>query len=163
VLGDIPLSLFKYNLINSTPLLTLEAIFEKVCHRSFMDDIPMVEAALIEHPEMLLGLTDEYMGAMLGKLSETKSNIMVICGYGQTRSIPHYLYYSQEANSAHPISQTASYKPIYETIMRKDTAEISLDKLVILDLMLSYNASGSLPTQQIEHSSLRLINTKIAK
>ena len=35
ILGDIPISLFKYNLINSYPLLELEKLLEQVTYRSF--------------------------------------------------------------------------------------------------------------------------------
>jgi hypothetical protein len=64
------LALFKYNLINSYPLGELEKLFEKVAFRSFSDDITMSEAALIECPDILLTLSDEYMAAMVNKLSQ---------------------------------------------------------------------------------------------
>ena len=69
----------------------------------------------------MLGLSDEYMAAMINKLSETHRNILVICGYGQTRSIPHYLYFSQKANSEG--LSIARHKKLYETIVRKDNPE----------------------------------------
>lgn len=82
MLGDIPLSVFKYNLINSVPLLDLERAFEKVHYRTFADDCSPYEAALKEVPELVLGLSDEYLAAMIYKASETYKNIMVVCGYG---------------------------------------------------------------------------------
>ncbi len=42
----------------------------------------------------MLGLSDEYLASLIYKASEQYKNIVVICGYGQTRSIPHYLYYN---------------------------------------------------------------------
>jgi pheromone shutdown protein TraB len=122
----------------------------------------MMEAALIECPDLILGLSDEYMAGLINKMSESHRNIMVITGYGQTRSIPHYLYFSQLANSSDCIRSVASHKAIYENIVRKDNAEMSLDKLLIVDLILHCNASGTLPTS-ISQSSIHLINTKIAK
>lgn len=42
----------------------------------------MYEAALIECPDIMLSLSDEYMATLINKLSEKYKNIMVICGYG---------------------------------------------------------------------------------
>jgi len=42
----------------------------------------MYEAAMIEVPDIILGLSDEYLAAMINKASEKYRNIMVICGYG---------------------------------------------------------------------------------
>ena len=88
------MSLLKYNLINSFTLIEFERIYEKVVYRAYANDISMIEAALIECPDILLSLSDEYMAGMINRLSESYRNILIICGYGQTRSIPHYLYYS---------------------------------------------------------------------
>lgn len=98
MLADIPLSLFKYNTINSYPLMELESMLEKSFYRASLDGISLSQAALLECPDVMLGLSDEYMAALINKLSETHRNILVICGYGQTRSIPHYLYFSHKAN-----------------------------------------------------------------
>lgn len=113
VLGDIPLHLFKYNLINTVPLGELEAVFEKVAYRSFLDDIGMMEAALIECPDIMLGLSDEYMAALLNRLGETHSNIVTVCGYGQTRTIPHYLQFSKQANSSNSVQEVARHRDVY--------------------------------------------------
>ena len=121
MLADIPLSLFKYNTMNSYPLIELERILEKSLYRASLEGISVSQAALLECPDVMLGLSDEYMAAMINKLSETHRNILVICGYGQTRSIPHYLYFSQKANSEG--LSTARHKKVYETIVRKDNPE----------------------------------------
>jgi hypothetical protein len=74
--------------------MDFEKAFE-LCHsHAFSNDCSLYEAALLACPELLLGLSDEYMAAMINKASEKYRNIMVICGYGQTRSIPYYLYFS---------------------------------------------------------------------
>lgn len=78
--------------------MELESMLEKCFFRASLDGISLNQAALIECPDVMLGLSDEYMAALINKLSETHKNILVICGYGQTRSIPHYLYFSQKAN-----------------------------------------------------------------
>ena len=82
VLGDIPLNLYKYNLMNTLPLGELETAFEKLAYRSFMDDLSMMDAAMIECPDLILGLSDEYMAGLLNRLGETHSNIVTVCGFG---------------------------------------------------------------------------------
>ena len=153
MLGDIPLGVFKYNLINLVPLLDLERAFEKVHYRTFADDCSPYEAALKEVPDLVLGLSDEYLAAMIYKASETYKNIMVICGYGQTRSIPHYLYYNQQANQEDNMKEVASYKPVFETLIRRDNPETQLDKLVIVDNLLGLTSPGV-----IDPITLSLIN-----
>ena len=141
VMGDIPLDLFKYNLINTVPLGELEAVFEKVAFRSFMDDVSMMEAALIECPDIMLGLSDEYMASLLNRLSENHSNIVTVCGYGQTRSIPHYLRFSKQANSPNSVQEVARHREVYQNIVRKDNPEMQVDKLAIIDQLLFSTAA----------------------
>ena len=81
-LGDLPLSLFKYNTINSYTLLELERALEKIAYRSYADDLNFFDASLIECPDLMLSLSDDYMAALVNKLSEKYRNILVICGYG---------------------------------------------------------------------------------
>jgi hypothetical protein len=76
------------------------------------------------------------MAAIINKASETYRNIMVICGYGQTRSIPYYLYYSEQANSENNIQEVCKFKPPFESLIRKDNPETQIDKLVIIDQLL---------------------------
>jgi len=71
----------------------------------------------------MLGLSDEYLAAMINKASEKYKNIMVICGYGQTRSVPHYLYYNQQASQEDNLKEVASHKPVYESLIRRDNPE----------------------------------------
>lgn len=93
------MNLYKYNIINTVTLTELERAYEKAVYRSYSEDMNLNEAALLECPEIVLGLSDEYMAGMINTLSEKNRNIMVICGYGQTRSIPYYLYFSKQANA----------------------------------------------------------------
>ena len=88
---------------------------------------------MIECPDLIIGLSDEYMAGVVKRLSESYRNIMIICGYGQTRSIPHYLYFNQQANSANNVADVARHKEVYENIVRKDNPEMQVDKLVIID------------------------------
>ena len=98
----------------------MEQALEKTYYRSYADDIEMHEATFLECPDFILTLTDEYMASLVLKLSEQYKNIMVVTGYGQTRTIPHYLYYSQAANTR----LLNTYKPVYENLVRKDNPEL---------------------------------------
>jgi len=103
-------------------------------------------------------LSDEYLASLVNKASEKYRNIMVICGYGQTRSIPHYLYFNQQANLDNNLKEVASFKPPYESMIRKDNPETQIDKLVIVDQILGLNSPN-----KIDPVTLELINAKIAK
>ena len=74
--------------------MELQKMLEAVAFRSYSDDLTMYEACLVEYPDMILSLSDDYMASLILKMSEQYRNILVLCGYGQTRSIPHYLYFS---------------------------------------------------------------------
>eukprot|EP00347_Sterkiella_histriomuscorum_P014480 403360714 len=142
-LADIPLTLQKYNTINSYPLLDLEEQYEKSLYYSYQKDENMYHSSLQICPDIMLGHSDEYMGALVNKLSEFYSNIMVLCGYGQSRSIPHYMYYSKRANVVgNNLDQIIRYKPVYENLVRKDNQEMTVDKLHILDSIFDNNLNG---------------------
>ena len=61
------------------------------------------------------------MATLINKLSEKFSNIMVVCGYAQTRTIPYYMYYSPKANAVKNLDKVMRYKKVYENIVRRDT------------------------------------------
>lgn len=122
-LGDVPLSLQKYNCINSFPLLDFEEAYEKVLYRSYANDTTLYEATMLETPDLALVQSDLYMSSLLAKLSEKYQNIMIVCGYAQARTIPHYLHYSEPVVSSKTcLSPVASYKPVYRNMVREDTA-----------------------------------------
>lgn len=59
------------------------------------------------------------MAALINKCAEKYQNIMVICGYGQARTIPYYLYYSKKANKqGNNLDGILKYKKVYENIVR---------------------------------------------
>ena len=98
VLAETPVGLNKWQIVNSWTLTQMEEALQLILYRAYADDLTLYEAALIETPDILLQTTDEYMAALINKMAEQHKEIMVICGYGQTRTIPHYLYYSQKIN-----------------------------------------------------------------
>ena len=60
--------------------------------------------------------------------------IFVVCGYGQSRSIPYYIYLSPKVKE-NKIEDVTNYLPTYETIMSKDSPEMQIEKLVLTDLI----------------------------
>ena len=82
MLADIPLALYKNNLINSTPLLKLEELYTMLAYTAYYDNLTMYDACMLIAPEILLHHTDEYMAAMVSKMSESYDNIFVLCGVG---------------------------------------------------------------------------------
>lgn len=55
--------------------------------------------------------------------SEDAQTIFIVCGYGQSRTIPHYLYMSELAKREQMSSVTA-YPQVYSSLMSKDTPEL---------------------------------------
>jgi SUMO ligase MMS21 Smc5/6 complex component len=56
------------------------------------------------------------------------------------------------------MKEVASYKPVYETMIRRDNPETQLDKLVIVDNLLGLTSPGA-----IDQITLSLINSKVAR
>jgi len=94
--GDIPLSLHKYNLINDLHLVELEEIFAEIAYYNHVDTNDcLYETALNRFPDLVLHHSDEYMAALINRISlQGKKNIFVLCGYGQTSTIPYHLYHN---------------------------------------------------------------------
>ena len=84
------------------------------------------------------------MAASVKNLSHKYKNIFVICGYGQTRSIPHYMYFGGEENQL--VRDVARRKAVYENLVRKDTPEMQTDKLVLVDSILSGTTPNPMDT-----------------
>jgi len=59
------------------------------------------DAALKLYPDLLLHYSDEYMATVIQELQLQRpelENIFVVCGYGQSRTVPHYLFMSPKLN-----------------------------------------------------------------
>ena len=147
----------RYNTVNSHALLDLEEAFASVAYRAYLEDVTMAEGALIEAPDLLLAESDQYMASVIGRVAENHRNIMVLCGYGQTRTLPYYLYYSQKVNSSNCLEQVTKYSPVYSNIVRQDNQELTVDKLVILDSIYNNNKP------EIDKVSMNLIRGQIAR
>lgn len=83
-LADLPRTLLKYNTINTYSLLDMETQLNQILYDAYLNDQTLYQSAMLSSPDLLLSQSDEYMAALVNKLSETGEykNIMVLCGYG---------------------------------------------------------------------------------
>ena len=92
------------------------------------------EAALETHPDLVLQHSDLYMSSLINTLSlQGKKNIFVLCGYGQSRTIPYHLYYNPLMFQNNSFNEVTKYNKPFKTLIREDTPEIMIDKLCIVD------------------------------
>jgi hypothetical protein len=99
----------------------------------------MYEAALGVCPDILLHHSDEYLAALINKLSESgkHKDIFVVCGYGQSRTIPFHLYHNPRVFQDDALSLVSKFNDPFETLVRRDSPEIIADKLAIVDQMFN--------------------------
>lgn len=57
--------------------------------------------------------------------------LFVVCGLGQSRSVPHYM-----SNSPMSLQQVTQSSSLFGSLLRQDTVEIQADKLCAANLML---------------------------
>ena len=90
------------------------------------------------------------------------NTVFVVCGYGQSRSIPYYIYLSPKVK-ANRLDTVADYLPTYETLMSKDTPEQQVEKLVLADLIHGNQLNeGSQHFNGVHPWSLSLIRDRLA-
>lgn len=124
----------------SVHLVELEELFDEILFLSHKDSTNLHEAALRVCPDIMLHHSDEYMASLINHLSlEGKENIFVICGYGQSRTIPYHLYHNPRAFKTDCLDSVTRFSDPYETLIRKDTPEIMTDKLCIIDQLYNEN------------------------
>ena len=139
LIGDIPWGLKRYNLMQEHHILELREYLEKALFTAHRKEISTFEAALEHIPDYLLHKSDEYMAALINKLTTedpSLQTIFVVCGYGQSRTIPYYLYYSPKVLGG-KLGEVADYKKVYSSLMSSDTPQIQMEKLVLTDLIHS--------------------------
>ena len=96
-LADIPHALLKNKMMNSSHLLELEECFKEIAFNSADYDDSFFQSALHTVPDLILHHSDEFLAGLINLLSESKRNIFVICGLGQSKSIPYHLYFNPRA------------------------------------------------------------------
>ena len=90
--------MYKYNMLSEIHLTELEELFESIVFGAHLDSTSLYESALHVCPDVLLHHSDEYMASLINHLSiNGKQNIFVVCGYGQSRTIPFHLYHNPRA------------------------------------------------------------------
>ena len=82
----------------------------------------------------LLQLVADFPERLKPKGVDNLQTVFVVCGYGQSRSIPHYIYLSPKVQE-HRLDKVAEYLPTYETILSKDSPEMQVEKLLLTDLI----------------------------
>ena len=145
LLGDIPWQLKRYNLLQTHHLMDLGELIGSAFYEAHDSNVTVHEGALRSQPEFLLHSVDEYMATLIQQISDEPTvferdslsdlqTIFVVCGYGQSRSIPYYIYLSPKVKE-NKIDKVCDYLPRYETLMSKDSAEMQTEKLVMTDLI----------------------------
>lgn len=82
----------------SLHLSELEDLFEQVVYEASGNVDTLYDGALAACPDLVLHHSDEYMACLVNELSrQGHNNIFVLCGYGQSRTIPYHLYYNPRA------------------------------------------------------------------
>ena len=96
-------------------MLDLKEMIKDAMFGAHRYDTSNHEAMLENHPDFILHNTDEYMATLIQEVADQRpdvSTIFVVCGYGQSRSIPHYLYFSPKVKEG-KLDAVAEYKPVY--------------------------------------------------
>ena len=155
-LAEIPLGLHKFNMLTSHHLQELEGLFSDIVYDSSSNFTDYFEAALRVCPDVLLHHSDEYLAALVNTLSQRgKKYIFVVCGYGQSRTVPYHLYYNPRVFQDGSIDIVTRYNRPFGTLIRSDTPQVMVDKLAIIDQILNS------PVLQPDICSRELIAAKI--
>ena len=129
-----------------------------VLYGNYKDETSAYQTCLKHYPDFALHNQDEYMAALINSLCERTDieTLFVVCGIGQSRSIPHYMTHSPRR-----LVDVTKDEKVFESLLRRDTVEQQIDKLCLTDLMLgpTYTATDF---GNIQTSTVRTIE-KIAK
>ena len=134
MLGDIPWQLLRYNLVQENHMVNLQEMLGQSLSYAHAENESVHEGTLRTNPHFLLHSHDQYMAAILQSLSDEPDafdrpeladmeTVFVVCGYGQSRSIPHYIYQSPKVKE-NKLSEVCDFLPRYQTLMSRDTAEM---------------------------------------
>ena len=170
ILGDIPQHLNYTRISNNNSLLQLQSLLHQSTERlgESPDDYPRTPfgSGLNLYPDVLLHNTDEYISALLKSITtpdifppEHMKSIVCFLGYGQTRSLPHYLQYSQQTL---PLFMQPSTQ-LFKTLLGTETPHMFIEKLSILDILFNKDFStdngeyDDLSFDQICKTSIQII------
>ena len=78
MIGDIPWGLKRFNLMQETHILELREHLEKALFTAHKKEISTFEAALEHTPDYLLHKSDEYMAALINKLTTEDPSLQTI-------------------------------------------------------------------------------------
>jgi hypothetical protein len=133
----------------------MQDMLGQVLYTSFKEEVSAYQACLYLYPDVCLHYCDEYTAALVKAIDmqENIGTIFVVTGTGQSRSIPHYM-----AQSPKSLADVTQQKPVYESLIQRDSAEIQIDKLVAFDLMM-----GPLYTQLTVIDNVSITTAKVIK
>jgi hypothetical protein len=133
LLGELPRSHFMFNTVQDNHLLDLYDALNRTFYMAFKEEVSHYAACLFEFPDIALHLHDQYMASLINEVCEMPQvqTLFVVCGQGQSRSIPHYMAHSEK-----DLNALTSLMPIRESLLQKDSVEQQIDKLCVLDLMM---------------------------
>lgn len=99
-----------------------------VIQLSHTDGTSCYDAVLKLFPDLVLHFTDEYLAAIVQEVQmqiPEVQTIFVVCGHGQSRTIPHYLFMSPKFNgeieATTALESITALKPVYSSVMATDT------------------------------------------
>ena len=100
-------------------------MLKKVMYESYKHDRNCYDVALELYPDLLLHNSDEYLATLISSLVDESDpkTIFIVCGFGQSRTTPHYLYLSPRAQEQR-LDQVAAFPPVYKSLLSKDTPEL---------------------------------------
>ena len=109
---------------SALPIGEMHDILRNVFYASHKFDMPLYKACAKLYPDFLFHYTDQYMAALVQAVSnrEQPKNVFVLCGKGQSRSIPHYL-----AGKTPPLEEILVGRrqfSAYSSLLHTDTDQI---------------------------------------
>ena len=102
--SDIPEYLFRKEIMKNEGVLEMRELLSEACQDIILDPeistLTPYFGAIHRYPDIMLHYNDRYTAALINHITKEYSefkNIAVICGHGQTKSIPTYLQFSTKS------------------------------------------------------------------
>jgi len=167
---DIPEMTYKQIIANSLSLREFQNIFDTIAIEHGVDDkFSLYETAIRCFPDVFLFFSDKYMASVINRLINhcTRSNIkklLLFCGCGQTRSLKDYI---RREGYEYKIENCLKVPERYETLIRRETVDMLIEKIVILEVIMNNNVNERIDEEiylsDVSQSSLEWIKEEVTK
>eukprot|EP00826_Nyctotherus_ovalis_P026465 TRINITY_DN20667_c0_g1_i2.p1 TRINITY_DN20667_c0_g1~~TRINITY_DN20667_c0_g1_i2.p1 ORF type:complete len:267 (-),score=26.51 TRINITY_DN20667_c0_g1_i2:43-843(-) len=168
-LADIPMLTYRKIIANSFSLRELQNMFDTIAieHGHMMiDRLSLYETAVRCFPDAFLFFSDKYMTAVVDRLRETFGEInnakikklLLFCGCGQTKSLRHYI---ERENYKYTIENCLRIPRRYETLLRRETVDMLIEKVAILETIMNPRLSNEANLLSIQQDSLDWIKDEV--